>query len=151
MILQIKYGCQGSLTEKVTFEQRCKYGQDLILKAISRRACPAGAAASAMSLVQKSLLFRERWGGHCDWRRGNKGGRWKNQIWENTEQARSLEDFRPLWRFFISSFTLFSWQSWAVVLHWLLHQCHRKSLAPSSMILLLLADFSQDRISLWKE
>lgn len=69
MILQIKYGCESSLTEKVTFESRCEDGQGVILTAIGEGPSPAGAAASATSLVQK------RWGGHCGWRRGNTAER----------------------------------------------------------------------------
>ena len=65
MILQIKYGCQSSLTEKVTFEQRCEDGQGVILTAIGGRTMPSrGAAARATAPVQK------RWEGHCGWRRG---------------------------------------------------------------------------------
>lgn len=41
MILQIKYGCQSSLTEKVTFEQRCEDGQGVILTAIGGRTMPS--------------------------------------------------------------------------------------------------------------
>ena len=41
MILQIKYGCQSSLTEKVTFEPRCEDGQGVILTAIGGRTLPS--------------------------------------------------------------------------------------------------------------
>ena len=58
-MLQIKYGCQSSLTEKVTFEQRCEDGQGVILTATGGRTMPAGGRS------QRNITGAKEVGGHC--------------------------------------------------------------------------------------
>ena len=143
MLKQERWCCKLNMGVRVASLRRwhlnkdAKMDRELSSPLLVEGPCQQGAAASATSPVQK------RWEATVLEEREHSKERWENQTWENPEQARSLS-FRLLWRVYISSI-----KRLCRILT--LNQYHGKCLAPSNMILLLLSEISQGRISLWKE